>query len=75
MVLTTSTAVEQVFSQGRHLLHFTRNRLSPSAIRAYLCLGAWARCDLLFMEDLLAAITSRKRKRDDHASASDEENT
>ncbi|KAG2128389.1 hypothetical protein BD769DRAFT_1457161, partial [Suillus cothurnatus] len=29
---STSTAVEHVFSQGRHLLHFTRNRLCPSSI-------------------------------------------
>ncbi|KAL4064063.1 hypothetical protein V8B97DRAFT_2011168 [Scleroderma yunnanense] len=58
----TSTAVERVFSQGCQLLHFARNRLSPSTIRAYLCLGAWGRYDLFFMEDLLAAVTSRKRK-------------
>lgn len=62
-VPATSTAVlERVFSQGRQLLHFTHNRLSPSTIRAYLCLGAWGRCDLLVMEDLLAAVTTRKRK-------------
>ena len=57
--------MEQVFSQGRQLLHFTQNRLSPSAIRAFLCLGAWGRCNLLFMEDLLAAVTNRKRQRED----------
>ena len=56
--------MEQAFSQGRQLLHFTRNRLSPSSIRAFLCLGAWGRCDLLFMDDLLAAVTNRKRKRE-----------
>ena len=30
--ITTSTAVEQAFLQGRQLLHFTRNQLSPSSI-------------------------------------------
>ncbi|KAG2069180.1 hypothetical protein BDR04DRAFT_971732, partial [Suillus decipiens] len=48
----TSTAVERVFSQARQLLHFTRNRLAPSIIRTFLCLGAWGRSDLLMMEDL-----------------------
>ncbi|KIM56394.1 hypothetical protein SCLCIDRAFT_94438, partial [Scleroderma citrinum Foug A] len=51
-VPATSTAVEHVFSQGCQLLHFTHNQLSPSTICAYLCLGAWGRCDLLIMEDL-----------------------
>ena len=55
-------AVERVFSQGCQLLHFTRNQLSPSTIHAYLCLGAWGRCNLLVIEDLLAAITSWKCK-------------
>ncbi|KDQ49145.1 hypothetical protein JAAARDRAFT_109631, partial [Jaapia argillacea MUCL 33604] len=48
----TSTAVERVFSQGRQLLHFTRNRLSPSSIRAAICLGSWGRHDLIHMPDL-----------------------
>ncbi|KAF9218928.1 hypothetical protein BS17DRAFT_668331, partial [Gyrodon lividus] len=51
-IAATSTAVERVFLQGRQLLHFTRNRLSPFAIRAFLCLGAWGRCNSLFTEDL-----------------------
>ncbi|KAG1790251.1 uncharacterized protein HD556DRAFT_1211168, partial [Suillus plorans] len=48
----TSTAVERVFSQAQQLLHFTCNRLAPSTIRAFLCLGARGRSDLLVMEDL-----------------------
>jgi hypothetical protein len=65
--LATSTAVERVFSKGRHLLHFTRNRLSPSSIRAYLCLGSWARKGLLSVDDFLNGIKgkSAKRKRED----------
>jgi hAT family protein len=66
----TSTAVERVFSQGRHLLYFTRNRLTPRSIRAHLCLGSWARHDMLRWEDLLAAMTS-KRKRE-HSLSSDD---
>lgn len=69
--VATSTAVERVFSQGRHILHFTRNRLSPSAIRAYLCLGSWARHGLVTTNDFVKAIQSEskksKRKRDDDA--------
>jgi hypothetical protein len=62
----TSTAVERVFSQGRQLLSFTRNRLSASSIRAYLCLGSWGRNDLIFFEDVLAAVRrNSKRKREE----------
>jgi hypothetical protein len=59
----TSTSVERVFSQGRHLLHFTRNRLGPLSIRAYLCLGSWSRHNMLRTEDLLSAVRIKKRKR------------
>jgi len=67
-LVATSTAVERVFSQGRHLLSFTRNRLSASSIRAFLCLGSWGRNDLIFYEDVLAAVrenSKRKRELDD----------
>ncbi|KAG0703581.1 hypothetical protein DFH29DRAFT_803320, partial [Suillus ampliporus] len=51
--------------QGRHLLHFTRNRLSPSSTRAFLCLGSWLRCDLVVPEDLIKIVKSpKKRKRE-----------
>jgi hypothetical protein len=63
IVSATSTAVERVFSQGRQLLHFNRNRLPPSSIRAFLCLGSWGRHDLLQMEDILKAVGSKKRQR------------
>ena len=64
--VATSTAVECVFSQGRQLLSFTRNRLSPSSVRAFLCLGSWGHHDLIFYEDVLAAVkVNSKRKRDD----------
>ena len=64
-VVATSTAVERVFSQGRQLLSFTRNRLHPSTIRAFLCLGSWGRNDLIFFEDVLAAVNGNsKRKRE-----------
>lgn len=62
--LATSTAVERVFSQGRHLLHFTRNRLSPASIRAIMCLGDWSRRNLVSNKDVVDAIVNnRKRKR------------
>ncbi|KIK32577.1 hypothetical protein CY34DRAFT_101161, partial [Suillus luteus UH-Slu-Lm8-n1] len=41
------------------------NRLAPSTIRAFLCLGAWGRSDLLVMEDLLASVRTQKRKRNE----------
>ena len=64
-VVATSTAVERVFLQGRQLLSFTCNRLHPSTIRAFLCLGSWGRNDLIFFEDVLAAVKGNsKRKRE-----------
>ena len=64
-VVATSTAVERIFSQGRQLLSFTCNRLHPSTIRAFLCLGSWGRNDLIFFEDVLAAVKGNsKRKRE-----------
>lgn len=55
----TSTSVERVFSQGRHLLPFSRNSLSPSSIRAFLCFGSWARCGLVVMNDVVVAIKTK----------------
>ncbi|KAG1748947.1 uncharacterized protein EDB91DRAFT_1244750 [Suillus paluster] len=58
--IATSTVVERVFSQGRHLIYFTQNRLSPSSTRAFLCLGSWP------PEDLTKIMKSlKKRKRED----------
>jgi hypothetical protein len=59
--LATSTAVERVFSQGRQLLSFTRNRLSASSIRAFLCLGSWGRSNLVLFEDVVSAVKEIRR--------------
>jgi LSD1 subclass zinc finger protein len=56
-------AVERIFSQGRQLLSFTRNRLGASSIRASLCMGSWGRNNLLFFEDLLAGVKSSSKRR------------
>ena len=64
--IATSTTVEHAFSQGCQLLSFTRNRLSASTIHSFLCLGAWGRQDLVFFEDVLAAVRGNsKRKREE----------
>ena len=64
-LVATSTAVECAFSQGHQLLSFTWNRLRASSIRAFLCLGLWGRNDLIFFEDVLAAVKAgSKRKRE-----------
>ena len=72
--LATSTAVERVFSQGRHILPFTRNRLTGSAFRAHLCLGSWFRSGLITIEEVMKDLRANaKRKRvetvEDNASA------
>ena len=58
----TSTAVERVFSKGRHLLPYTWNRLSASSIRASLCLGDWCRKNLIAMSDVIEAVQHRTGK-------------
>lgn len=62
-ILATSTSVERVFSQGRHLLPFTRNSLSSSSIRAFLCFGSWSRCSLVVFGDVLAAMSETSWKK------------
>ena len=76
-IIATSTAVERVFSQGRHLLSHTRNSMSGKTIRAHLCLGSWSRKGLVHMKDLMEVIqaTSKKRKRADVQSVSSGETT
>lgn len=59
----TSTAVERVFSKGRQLLSYTRNRLSPASICSLLCLGDWSRKDLVHMPDLVEAIGGKEKSR------------
>jgi len=59
----TSTAVERVFSKGRQLLLYTRNRLSPSSIRSLLCFGDWSRKDLVHMPDLVEAVGDKEKSR------------
>ena len=64
-LVATSTAVERVFSQGCQLLLFTWNCLCTSSICAFLCLGLWGCNDLIFFEDVLAAVKAgSKRKRE-----------
>ena len=43
----SSVDVERVFSQGRLLLPYVRNRLSSASTRALLCIGDWSRRGLL----------------------------
>ncbi|KAF5319133.1 hypothetical protein D9758_018622 [Tetrapyrgos nigripes] len=50
----TSTDVERVFSRGRFLLPYVRNRLSADSTRALICLGQWSLMGLIHDEDVLA---------------------
>jgi hypothetical protein len=51
----TSVDVERVFSQGRLLLPYVRNRLSSESTRALLCLSDWSRRGLLRDSDIKPA--------------------
>jgi hAT family C-terminal dimerisation region len=78
VILATSTAVERVFSRGRHLLPFTQSHLSGASICALLCFGDWSRKDLIATSDVVEAIKyshgNRKRKRALSETASIESN-
>ena len=58
----TSTVVGHVFFARASTPSLHSEPAVPISIHAYLCLGACGRGDLLYMEDLLAVVTSRKRK-------------
>lgn len=48
-------AVERVFSQGRVILPYVRNRLSVQSTRALLCIGDWSVRGLVKDKDVKAA--------------------
>lgn len=48
-------AVERVFSQGRVILPYVRNRLSVHSTRALLCIGDWSVRGLVKDKDVKAA--------------------
>ncbi|EIW62753.1 uncharacterized protein TRAVEDRAFT_112599, partial [Trametes versicolor FP-101664 SS1] len=55
MVPATSVDVERVFSRGRLLLPYVRNRLSAQSTRASMCLGTWSVHGLVLASDFAAA--------------------
>lgn len=57
MITATSVDVERVFSRGRQLLSYTRNRLSAESTRALLCLGSWIPLGLVKSKDIQAVTT------------------
>ncbi|KAG9313086.1 hypothetical protein JVU11DRAFT_6529 [Chiua virens] len=61
-----------MFSFLLDIVEVVENEYSRKDVTSFISHGTDC---LRLPSDLLAAITSRKRKRDDHASASDEENT
>ncbi|KZV81577.1 hypothetical protein EXIGLDRAFT_590460, partial [Exidia glandulosa HHB12029] len=52
VIPATSVDVERVFSRGRQLLPYNRNRLSAESVRALLCVGAWSRMDFVRDNDV-----------------------
>lgn len=42
-----------MFSKGRVLIPYLRNRLSPESLRALFCLGAWSLAGLVDRSDLM----------------------
>ena len=64
-IVATSTAVEHVFSQDRHLLHFTCNHFLPCSVQAMICFGDWSRKDLVDNANIVQALSGKgKRKQE-----------
>ena len=57
-----STTVERVFSQGRQLLSFTRNRHSGDSICSHLCLGLWCRNNIISVKDIMGSLGIKAAK-------------
>ncbi|KAF5347520.1 hypothetical protein D9758_014517 [Tetrapyrgos nigripes] len=53
IIPATSTDVERVFSRGRFLLPYVRNRLSADTTRALMCLRQWSLMGLIQDEDVM----------------------
>lgn len=65
IILATSVDVERVFSKGRLILSYVRNRLSVDSTRAILCLGAWSKLDLISKDDIIHAANLPDVKKED----------
>ena len=55
--------MEWVFSGGHQLLSYTRNRLSPSSVRAILCFCDWSKKDLVHMPELVEILEDCQSKK------------
>lgn len=49
----TSVDVERIFSTGRHVLPYSRNRLTTQSTRALMCLHHWSKAGLVKDTDVL----------------------
>jgi hAT family C-terminal dimerisation region len=52
----TSVNVERVFSRGRILLSYLRNRMSAETTRSLMCLNSWLKAGILKNAAVVAAI-------------------
>ncbi|KIL55699.1 hypothetical protein M378DRAFT_90491, partial [Amanita muscaria Koide BX008] len=52
----TSVDVERIFSGGRMLLSYLRNRMQVQSTRAVLCLGEWIRKGAIKEKDIVVAL-------------------
>ncbi|KIL55104.1 hypothetical protein M378DRAFT_57624, partial [Amanita muscaria Koide BX008] len=52
----TSVDVERIFSGGRVLLSYLRNRMQVETTRALLCVGEWSKKRVVTQKDILAAL-------------------
>ncbi|KAF5365335.1 hypothetical protein D9758_005494 [Tetrapyrgos nigripes] len=52
----TSTDVERIFSQGRLMLPYVRNRLKVQTTHSLMCFGPWSRLGMIHDDDVKAVV-------------------
>jgi len=54
LLSATSVDIEQAFSQGRDLLSYCQNHMSPLTTHSLILLGSWIRTGVVTCEQMLA---------------------
>jgi len=67
-VSASSTDIERIFSRGRDILTYRRNRLSAESVQALLCLGDWLRTGIVTIDDITGFLEAGDQGEDlDHS--------
>lgn len=66
----SSTGVEHLFSQGHHVISFSRNQLNEDTICALMCMGDWSQKNVIVPDDLVLTLREAAPKGSKYSSTS-----